>query len=134
MSSLRALTRTHFRLALLLVVLALAMKALLPGGFMVGSHTGKLSVEVCSDVSGGQFTKQIDVIFDDQPGDNGHGKSDSACPYSALSVASLTSADALHVALALAFIIALGFLPIVPERVGRPPFLRPPLRGPPSLA
>jgi hypothetical protein len=62
-----------------------------------------------------------------------HGKQDSsgACPYSLLPMASLAGADAVLLAVALVFILALGFAPAPPPSLARNPHLRPPLRGPP---
>jgi hypothetical protein len=135
MRSLRTFFRDHRTLALGLVLLALCMKVLVPGGFMIGSQVKLLTIEICGDASGTHLTKQISVPMD---GKSGHdqseqGKADSACPYSALSIASLAGADMLLLATALAFIMALGFLPIAARLHARTSYLRPPLRGPPAL-
>lgn len=137
----RAFFRDHRNFALCLVLLALCMKALVPGGFMLGSQAKMLTIEICSDASGTHQTKQISVPVDgkssqsqDGESQDEHGKADSACPYSALSMASLTGADAPLLAAALAFIMALGFLPLAARPRARTSFLRPPLRGPPALA
>ncbi len=49
-------------------------------------------------------------------------------------MASLAGADALLLAAALAFILALGFAPATAPRPRRAVWLRPPLRGPPLTA
>jgi hypothetical protein len=136
MGTLRALFREQRNLALGLVLLALCMKVLLPGGFMLGAQGKMLTIEICGDASGTHLTKQISVPMDGKSGESqdAHGKADSACPYSALSMASLAGADALFLAAALAFILALGFLPMPARTVARAPYIRPPLRGPPVLA
>ena len=65
---------------------------------------------------------------------DGHAKGDGSCPYAALGMAALTGADAVLLAIALGFILALGFLPVrASPRAGRL-HLRPPLRGPPAHA
>lgn len=132
MQALRALAHTHRRLALLLVVCALALKALVPAGFMLGQHGTVLTIEICADASGSALTKQIVIPQPDTK--QGHEKDANVCPYAALGFAALTGADAALLALALAFILALGFAPAATLPLRRIPFLRPPLRGPPVLA
>jgi Protein of unknown function (DUF2946) len=136
MGSLRAFFCNHRNLALCLVLLALCMKVLVPSGFMIGSHAKVLTVEICGDASGSHLTKRISIPMkgDSGPSQNGQGQADSACPYSALSQASLAATDPLLLALSLAFIVALGLLPLAPRQIGRSPYLRPPLRGPPAFA
>lgn len=135
MGSLRAFFRGHRTLALGLVLLALCMKVLLPGGFMLGSQGKLLTIEICGDASGTHQTKQISVPMDGKSGNdqNEPGKDGSACPYSALSMTTLAGADMLLLTTALAFIMALGFLPMPARPVARAPYIRPPLRGPPAL-
>jgi hypothetical protein len=136
MQALRALTHRHRLLALLLVVLALAVKAAVPAGYMLGQHSTVLTVEICADASGGTVTKQIVIPQSGVPtdGKSAHDKAPATCPYAALGFATLMGADAVLLATALAFILALGFAtaPALPLR--RRSFLRPPLRGPPALA
>lgn len=134
MGRIRTFLLGHRHLAFAAVLLALCVKALVPAGYMVGTKT--LTVEVCADASGGHQTVQISVPMTGKSGDgtDAHGKSDKVCPYSALSLALLGGADPQLLALALAFAIALGFLPVALQLLGRTPYLRPPLRGPPALA
>ena len=136
MGTLRTFFRDHRNLALGLLLLTLCMKALVPGGFMLGSQGKMLTIEICGDASGVHQTKQISVPSDGKSGheQNDQGKDGSACPYSALSMASLAGADVLLLATALAFIMALGFVPIATRHLVRASYIRPPLRGPPALA
>ena len=136
MGTLRAFFRDHRNMALCLVLLALCMKALVPGGFMFGEQGKMLTIEICADASGMHQSKQISVPMDGKSGQSQdvHGKAVSACPYSALSMALLAGADMVLLATALAFIIALGFLPMPARPFARASYLRPPLRGPPALA
>ncbi len=136
MQALRALTHRHRLLALLLVMLALAVKAAVPAGYMVGQHGKVLTVEICADASGGTVTKQIVIPQSGAPtdGKSAHDKAPATCPYAGLGLASLTGADAVLLALALVFILALGFATAPPLPLRRIAFLRPPLRGPPALA
>ena len=135
MQALRALTHRHRLLALLIVVLALAVKAAVPAGYMPALHGTVLTVEICADASGGTVTKQIVIPQSGAPADgkSAHEKA-PVCPYAALGFSSLMGADVALLALALAFIIALGFATAPPVPLQRTEFLRPPLRGPPALA
>lgn len=136
MGSLRIFLRNHRRLTALLVGLALCMKILVPAGYMVGEQAKALTVLICADGQGAHLTKEITIPVDGKSsgGQSEHGKADGACPYSALSMASLAGADDPLLALALAFILALGFVPAPAKHIGRVLHLRPPLRGPPAFA
>ena len=133
------LVRTYFlrhrALAILLVMATLCMKVFVPAGFMIGQDSKVLTVQLCNDGLGHSLTKQIAIPMNGEPSDSSgkHGKADGACPFSALSMASLSGADSALLAIALAFILALAFAPTqvaVPKRVFH---LRPPLRGPPAI-
>ena len=135
MLHLRTFLGNHRRLAFLLVALALAMKAMVPAGYMVNVQARVLTVLVCADASDGGHAKQIAIPVDEKSdGGRDNGKIDHACPYSALAMASLHGADALLLGFALAFILALAFAPTQFPRLGTARHLRPPLRGPPTLA
>lgn len=136
MQALRALAHRHRRLAVLLVVVALALKALVPAGYMLHQRGTVLTVEICADASGGKLTQQIVVPRSGAPagGQETPGKAPATCPYATLAFAALAGADAVLLLLALAFILALGLAPAPTSPLRRVPFLRPPLRGPPALA
>jgi hypothetical protein len=137
METIRDLLRAHRRLAMLLVVLALAIKASIPTGYMPVAQGRVMTVAICADASGNAATRQIVLPADGKAGahDQGaHDKSAGDCPFAALAMAGLTGADAVLLTLALAFILALGFAPVAPARALRTSFLRPPLRGPPARA
>jgi hypothetical protein len=133
MHALRAFFLRHRALALAVVALALAMKALVPTGYMVGGDAHRMTVRICDGVAGHDDAQVITLP--------GH-KDDAAkiahdhqvCPYSALAHAGLGGADPFLLAIALAFILLLGFAPV------RAPDLRawaralPPTRGPPVRA
>ncbi|MCW1429918.1 DUF2946 family protein [Novosphingobium sp. JCM 18896] len=132
MHALRALVHRHRLLAAMIVVCALAMKIAVPAGYMLGQHGKVLTVEICADASGSTVTKQIVV-----PASHGdketQAKASETCPYAALGFPALNGADPLLLALALAFILALGFVPAQALPLQRRRFARPPLRGPPAL-
>ena len=136
MQTLRAFFQAHRRLAVLLLAAALAMKALVPGGYMLGQQSRVLTIEICADTMGAKITRQIVVAHQGKPGEaqTAQAKGDGTCAFSSLALASLGGADAALLAVALAFIIALGFTPTAQPRPRRGAYLRPPLRGPPAHA
>lgn len=137
MLRLRALIRQQRMLAMMIVALALCVKVIVPTGYMVGSSsTMLLTVLICDDGTGSHKTATIAVEKESGPKEQsgGHGKADMPCPLPALSMASVGGADAPLLALALAFILALGFTPSSPAPLAARAYLRPPLRGPPLFA
>jgi hypothetical protein len=136
MAAFRAFLRDHRALALLLIAAALAMKALVPAGFMVGTQSRTITVEICADTLGAQLSKTIAIPFAGK-GDGGageHGKTDSPCAFGALAMATLGGADAVLLAAGLAFILAVGFAAVRIAPAASPSRLRPPLRAPPVQA
>jgi hypothetical protein len=134
MGNLRAFIRDHRRLAALLVALALCIRALMPAGYMLERDARTVTVQICTDGISGEHTRQIVIHQQGGKPDKGaadHAKADGTCPWSGLALAALGGADAVLLALALAFVLALGFAPVAATRAVQSPFLRPPLRGPP---
>ncbi|MFM5917138.1 MAG: DUF2946 family protein [Novosphingobium sp.] len=134
MNQLRAFIRERTWLALGLVMATLVMKALVPGGYMLASQGKVITVQLCDDTGGGHLTEQMVIPLKPGTGQGTADHSKSACPYSSLTYASLGGTDPLLLAIALAFIVALGFLPLPPRLLALGTHLRPPLRGPPLLA
>lgn len=136
MHLLRRLIREHRALAVFLTVLALSVKIVLPQGYMIGETGARtITVQMCFDGLLHEAVKLVIPMSGKPAGDqDGHGKSADHCPFASLSMGSLAGADVPLLAIALAFILLLGFAPVQP--VLRKPFtyLRPPLRGPPALA
>ena len=131
----RALIHNHARLTLVLLALALAVKALVPAGFMVSSAEDRfLTVTICSDASG--TPKQMQIALparQDSSGDH----SDAAdkgqpCAFSGLGHAALGGVDPILLATALTFILLIGLAPLHTPPARGIAFLRPPLRGPPA--
>lgn len=132
MYAFRTFCLSHHRLAALLIALALCMKTLIPAGYMLGSESRVLTVQICADSLRHEITKQIAVGQKDH-GTN-KGKTDAPCAFTALTHGVLGGAGPIQLALALLFILALAFAPHLPAAPKRVHFLRPPLRGPPALA
>ena len=134
MSLLRLVLRDHPRLAALLLVAALCMKALMPAGFMVEARPSAVSIAICGESSGVQLGRAV-ALRDKFPASSGsHGAADQTCPFAALGMAALGSGDSPFLVLAVVFALALVFLPARREAAGRVVWLRPPLRAPPAVA
>ncbi len=137
MTSLRALTRRNARLTLVLLALALAVKALVPTGFMIAPAGERfLTVTICSDATG--VPKQMQIAIPDKL-DAGGDHAEAAdkgqpCAFSGLGHALLSGADPALLAAALAFILLIGLAPLPTLPARDIAFLRPPLRGPPTLS
>lgn len=115
-----------------MIALALAMKAFVPVGYMIGSTSTSFTVEIC-DGQGGHVFAPTTIPNDSDSTDHQHSKAAKDCPFTALSMHSLAAADDGLLVLAMAFIMAIGFAPLVPLRLTRIGFLTPPQRGPPLL-
>ncbi len=136
MEALRALLLRYRTVAIAMVLMALCMKALVPTGMMVSAGTKFLTVEICADASGLDTTRHIAIPMKGPITGDPLGKTsaDSPCAFSALGMAALGGADDIALALALAFILLVGFAPVRAALIRRSGHLRPPLRGPPALA
>ena len=133
MPLIRALLMRHRTLALLVVITALCMKIVVPTGFMIGQNSKVLTVQICDETFGNHAVKQLIIPMKDGSSESGNKQGKVECPFSSLSMASMTGADPALLALALAFILALGFAPVQTALPKRVTHLRPPLRGPPAL-
>lgn len=135
MRGLRQILLTRRQLALWLVAFALALKAIVPAGYMVREQGTILTIAICGDASGSHLTQQIVLPQRDASPEGGaqHAKS-TACPYSVVDMAGSAGADPILLGLALGFILALGFAPFAKPEPSAHPHVRPPLRGPPLVA
>ena len=133
MNLVRAFFLRHRGLAIVLVLATLCMKAIVPTGFMIGQNSKVLTVQICDDAFGNHAVKQIAIPMKDGSSDSSGKQGKGECPFTSLSMASMSGADPALLALALAFILALGFVPTRTAHSERVFHLRPPLRGPPAL-
>lgn len=141
MRALRALILANRRVAILVVLAALCMKALIPAGYMVSGGTDSITVTICNGGGeGGPTLVTIEIPAKGMTlggeGDHGKGsgKDGGQCSFSSLTMAAMGGADAPLLALALAFILLLGLLPAIRLPFARADHLQPPLRGPPATA
>lgn len=134
MTKLRVFLRHHRALANLVVIAALCMKIVVPSGYMIGQNSKVLTVQICDEITGNQAVTKLVIPMKDGGSESGQKQGKAECPFTSLSMASLAGADHALLALALAFILALGFAPVRIPRPKHTSHLRPPLRGPPALA
>jgi len=131
MNTLRAFFLRHRATAFAVIALAMAMKALIPAGYMVGGDARTLTVRICDGYADAAPAVAIAVKGHGDAGKTAHDQ--QACPFSGLGHAGMTGADPILLAMMLAFILLRGVA--APVFAGpRPlPRLRPPLRAPPAL-
>lgn len=135
MTRFRALVRNRAGLVLVLLALVLAVKAVVPAGFMLSAGGDRfLTVTICSDASGSPKQMQIAIPGKKDTGGDHSGTVDKAthCAFSGLGHSALGGADPLLLATALAFILLIGLAPLPALARRDIPFLRPQLRGPPA--
>lgn len=140
MAPLRAFFCDRGRLALILLALAIAVRALIPSGYMLsggmlGGGAQVLTVQICADAQSGMQTRHIILPSKDGSAKAGspeaHDASAKPCAWSSAGLDSTSPVDPILLALALLFILAVGYLAVSSPRVAQAAFLRPPLRGPP---
>lgn len=129
MSGIRAFIQHRAGLVALLLLLAFAARALVPTGYMANASADGVTIELCSGVAGKTVTLALPGI----PKHQHDGKADMAspCAFSGGGFDTATMIDPILLAIAIAFVMALGFRAPATRRADAPAFLRPPLRGPP---
>ncbi|HZU65329.1 MAG TPA: DUF2946 family protein [Novosphingobium sp.] len=127
----RILIRTRRWLAITLIGLALAVRALLPQGYMPAAGPHVLSVQICADASGLPHLRQI-TLPARPPAHNGDHH--QACAFAGHAMPLLGGADPLLLWAALLLAMAAALAPVAAALPARPARLRPPLRAPPLLS
>ncbi|WP_375420758.1 hypothetical protein [uncultured Sphingomonas sp.] len=139
MSTLRALFRLHPALAALLVAAALAMKMLVPNGYMPVNGADGITLQLCPGAAVSApapmamahhaMTAPVDDHSEHMPA----SKAELPCAFAGLAAPVLAAVDAVLLAVALAFMAAVmrGTHRPAPRSTSR---LRPPLRAPPLPA
>ncbi len=131
MTALRALLQARCHLALALIALALAVRILVPAGMMPGSGDRVLAVQICADASG--LPKSQVLVIPGQLAPHEDNSAKGTCAFAGLAAPALAGADPVLLAMALAFILAIGLAlaaPALPARFAR---FQPPTRGPPAF-
>lgn len=132
---LRALVRHRPWVALAILIAAVAMKALVPAGMMVDGAPSAMTIRIC-DGAAPDVARSIAIPARHGEAAGSEGKTGAthdhqACPFSVLGLSLAGGADALLLALAIAFILLAGFAPQTLAVPAAPAWLRPPLRAPP---
>lgn len=133
MQPLRRLVASHRLVAGAILALALAMKLVMPTGFMPTVADGRIVVRMCSGT--GPMTMVMTIPGLEQGKHDGEGHPDRhepPCAFSGLSAPSLAAADPILLALAILFVLSMGVRALAAPTTAAPPYLRPPLRGPPT--
>lgn len=125
----RGLILSHRGFAAALIALALAMKLVVPAGFMPVERSGKIVVMVCTGM--GQQQVEIDVPGMPAKQDGATRVAGQPCAFAGLGLDMMPGVDPVLLAGALAFILALGFVGVAVPPLGRARLLWPPMRGPP---
>ena len=139
----RRLIRDYRAVAALLVALALALRLLVPAGYMPMIAQGSVVLAICDGA--GPVTITAPAARTPMAGMHHHSgtpadaapvpsKPASACAFADLSTPAMASVDAVLLVAAIAYAVALAIRRVVPLRVREHGHLRPPLRGPPALA
>lgn len=142
MAGFRRLFLDHRTLSAWLIVCALAMKILVPAGFMPVVSGGTVTIQICGGTAPAMATMmaKATVMAEAMPGmmhhqDKGdHQGREMPCAFSGLSAPTLAAVDPLLLAIAIAFIVAIGFRRTSTTPVAARAYLRPPLRGPPRVS
>ena len=130
----RLLAQRYF--AVLVCAATLLLKLVVPAGYMIGSEHGRITIELCSGVAPRAVAMAMPGMHGDMS-DHGkskdHGKAEMPCAFAGLSAASLGAMDPIQLVALIAFVMAVGLSSTVLPAIIRRSYLRPPLRGPPSL-
>ncbi|QKS01890.1 hypothetical protein F9288_01725 [Sphingomonas sp. CL5.1] len=116
----------------MIVAAALAVRVLVPAGFMPTLDGGRIVIGICNGYGPATMAIAIPGLehHDGEDGDRAH----SPCAFADLALPMIGGADPVQLAGALLFILALALLlaeALPPRAAAR---LRPPLRGPPLVA
>lgn len=123
--AIRRLFLSYPLLAGWLCVAALAMKLLVPTGYMIANEGGHIAITLCPGVappiagSAGMDMMTPDHVMSghsmpDHDPSTGHGKMEMPCAFSGLSAQALASVDAILLVAAIAFVVAIGVRPVRP--------------------
>lgn len=136
MRFLRNLIRAHPFLAHATLAMALCLKVLVPSGFMISASSKSIIVGLCSGRMDAPKATTITIPMGPKHSELPDQKSaaDAPCAFSVLSMATTGSVDLPLLALALAFILSMGF--VARNAIARITAVRwlPPSQGPPARA
>lgn len=128
MSELRRYLRSRPWLAALVIAAALALRVLVPAGFMPTVADGRVTLTLCSGVAPAPMVRMPGMMHHE-----GGDRAQSPCAFADLALPMSGGADPVLLVAALAFVMAVAVrrvVPLAPRAFAR---LRPPLRGPPPI-
>lgn len=117
----------------LLFALALALKALVPSGYMISTDSKTITVMICNGSEGAKQTIAIPMNTETGSHHKESDKSSEACASGSFSKSTMTMTDPIQLVLALAFILLAGRMVSITIPSARVIRWRPPLRGPPAF-
>lgn len=133
MTSFRAFFRRHAVFAMLIVIMAIGLRALMPAGYMTSASKTGMTIELCSGIVGQTMEIALPDTHRSGDSDHGHNRADSPCAFSGLGGGALSATDPFLLVIAIAFIMAVVSRRVAAVVAAPPAFLRPPLRGPPAF-
>lgn len=132
--SLRRLALNHRRLAGLVLGLVLAMRLVMPAGFMPAVFDGHIVVSICSGSGPATMVVAVPGAAHGKAGEADHqGKAAAPCAFAGLHAPALAAVDPILLAAAILFIMAVGIRAAAPPPAGDAHHLRPPSRAPPAV-
>ena len=138
---LRRLILCHRTFAVLICAVALAVKLLVPAGYMIGDVGGRAVMILCPGTAMPAAAATVPMhhagMAAHETADGAgkaHGKAEQPCAFAGLAAPMLGTADPLLLATAIAFVLAAGLRPVRAVPRALVPHLRPPLRGPPAFS
>ncbi|WDF70949.1 DUF2946 family protein [Novosphingobium sp. KACC 22771] len=119
-------------LATLICCAVLALRLLVPSGYMVEAGGSSITISICNGVASAPMSVSLPLKHDGGTQDSPqHGEHLVPCPYGSLAHAALPAVDPIQLAQLLVFILAVAWLGLALPNHSAPTYIRPPLRGPP---
>lgn len=134
MRALRQLLTRHTCAAWLTVACTLAMKLVVPVGFMPSMVGGHVAIVLCSGMGPEAMKMAMPGMAGHEDGKHAPAKPETPCLGAGIAAPVLSGADPILLAFAFAVAIVAALLLATPPPPIRRAHLRPPLRGPPRLA
>ncbi|MGF7156016.1 hypothetical protein [Novosphingobium gossypii] len=138
MQAVRRLILARSQLAALICIAALALRVLIPAGYMISDDARKSQITLCSGIVQQQQEMatgepDTDHTMPEHDKSKEHGKAEMPCAFSSLATQALGGAGAILLDAALAVVAGRALHASPPTAIFPAPYLRPPLRGPPLL-
>ena len=134
MNALRQLFHCRRALAAWIVASALLMKIVVPAGFMPVFTGDGVTIALCTGVGPQSMSMAMPDMADHGKTKGDHAGKETPCGFGGLAFPSLAGADPLFLALAIAFIVTTAFRIEMRSAASPVEHLRPPSRGPPTIA